>query len=367
MLLFSAVAVVAVAPRWRGVRLWLALAGDGAIDSGARSIFAVPLGPEEVAGPWAPKSWIANFPAGTDEAASRPALLFAHGLTESGIGDERVQRAVHAFGSVGFFVLAPEIAAMRWPSHREPDIEDLATEWRRLAIPSRAPGDVDPTRLGGIGVSLGGALLVRAVAQAVRHGAPPPRALLLVGVPFDLDTLIDGWAGPPLADATEEDRDGHAIARRAILLVAVAELFAGRDAELEALRAWLTAESPPRGEPATDDGGALSFAAFAREPTMESPWLARTREAARKRLAPLSLARHVEDLDALGDVPVFLIHGRDERFVPPEHMDELARRLRGSRPLRSGLLGHVEIKDASLAERWEHVTWIDDFLDRVDP
>ena len=367
LVVLVATAAVVLVPRWRAIRLWMDLNGEGAVDVAARTIFAVPLGPEEGAGPWAPKAWIARFGKPRGKAGQLPGLLFVHGLTEDGLGDERIQRAVHAFSRGGFFVLAPEVASLRWPGDRAPDVADLAREWRRLVVAGEAPEEADRAHAGAVGVSLGGSLLLRAVAHAVRDGAPAPRALLLLGVPFDLEPLLAAWAGAPPPDASQADRDDHAFARHAVLQAAAGELFGSRPEVHRAVQAWLAAAFVPVGAPGTDDEEALAFAAFAVDANASPGWGERVRDAAWARLAPLSLAQHVEELDVLADVPVYLIHGRTDRLIPIQHMHDLAAHLPRAHVLESSLVGHADIGSSTLAERWAHVVDVDDFLDEVDP
>ncbi|MGE0191949.1 MAG: hypothetical protein AB7T63_07880 [Planctomycetota bacterium] len=367
LVVVTATAAVLLVPRWRGVRLWLDLTGDGALTLGARTLHAVPLTPEEAKAPWAPKAWLASFPPAQGEAKTLPGLLFVHGLAADGLGDERIQRAVHAFCQGGFFVLAPEVASLRWPGEREPDVGDLAHEWRRMVTPGEAPEEADPERAGGVGVSLGGALLLRSVAHAVRAGAQPPRALLLLGVPYDLEPLLAAWSGAPPSGATKGELDDHAFARHAVLQAAAGELFADRPDVHRAVQAWLGAAQVPAGRPATDDADALAFAAFAVDPTADRTWHQRVRDAAWARLGPLSLAQHVDELEVLSAVPVYLVHGRGDRLVPVDQMRALAKHLPRAHVLESSLLGHADIGSATLAERWAHVVDVDDFLDEVDP
>lgn len=367
LVVLVATATVLFVPRWRAISLWMDLTGDDAVDVGARTIFAVPLDPEEAAGPWAPKAWIAQFGRPRGEAAQLPGLLFVHGLAADGLGDERIQRAVHAFARGGFFVLAPEVASLRWPGDRAPDVADLAREWRRLVVAGEAPEEVDPAHAGAVGVSLGGSLLLRGVAEAVRGGAPAPRALLLLGVPFDLQPLLDAWAGPPPADATKADRDDHAFARHAVLQAAAGELFQARPDVHRSVQSWLATAQTPVGAPATSDEEALAFASFAVDANAAPEWHERVRNAAWTRLAPLSLAQHLEDLAVLANVPIYLVHGRSDRLVPVHHMHDMAAHLPRARVLESALMGHADIGSSTLGERWAHVVDVDDFLDEVDP
>lgn len=360
-------AAVLVVPRWRGVRLWMDLTGDEALDPGARGLFAVPLPPPaDPAAPWQPKVWIARFPDVRGAPGSQPGLLFAHGLAAEGLGDERIQRVVHALGRAGFLVLAPEIASLRWPGHYAPDIADLAGELARLDAPDLAPLEADPRRHGAMGVSLGGALLLRALAHHIREGGVAPRAVLLIGVPYDLEPLLALWSGPPPATWTAAQVEEHRFARSGVLMAAVPGLFHDDEHVRRTLLAWLATAWVPPDLPALDDERALEFARHVQDPTVAPAWRDRVRAAAWERLGPLSLAQHADELVALKDVEVFLVHGRGDALIPAAQMEALARHLPRARPLLSGLLGHADLGEASLAERWAHVTWVDDFLDAID-
>jgi pimeloyl-ACP methyl ester carboxylesterase len=309
-------------------------------------------------------------------------VVVVHGLAEEGVADPRLWRLAAAFSAAGFGVTVPEVSVLR----------DLRTDPRAagtLAGPgASAPGARElslaadavvaavprgrPTLL--VGVSVGGALALRAAARA----GEDVRAVLLVGAPDDVVACARGWFrradAPEGADAAAAARaEAGRFARAALLRSALPWLVADAS-EVERLGAWLRDAKgwradplPPDARPTSEAGRRLERVALAGERASEEDveWAL---SGAKGLLEGLSPAHREEDLARLA-CPVFLVHGVSDPLVPVEEMARLAARLRGRvavETLSSRLVAHVGVEDPGIAETWRHVRFLSRAFDAVE-
>lgn len=369
LLLLAVGAAALVLPRWGALQLLLDLHGSDAIEPRARILFAAPAAPQTPNSPdWQPGGWLAVLPDEQVEPGSRAGMLMFHGITQDGLADERLQRAVQAFARREFVVVAPEIAALVRPDRHTADIEWAVAELERFERDSLRPAAMERGRYGAMGASIGGALLLRAIAVHRSRGGVGPAAVLLVGVPFDLERLVARWVAPAGPDATARERADLAFARGAMERAAVPGLLGDESSEdRDALAHWLArGEERPDARAMFHSPAVLAFAleAAAGDAASEAH-RTRVAEAAWQRVQSLSLAGRTDELALLADLPIWLVHGASDRLIPPDHAEAIARSLPGTRLLLSSWVGHAEMGEPPWLESWEHVVWLDGFLDAL--
>jgi pimeloyl-ACP methyl ester carboxylesterase len=303
----------------------------------------------------------------------RPAIVVVHGVTEAGVRDARLWRLAEAIDAAGLTAHVPEVPGMKRMGDGSGDVGRIRRAFEDVAG-GRVPG-ADPTRFGVLGVSLGGALALRAAAGMPARDAP--RALLLVGAPDDTLALAREWFRRPdaPADAPPETRlhaEMGRFARLSTLRLALGALVSGADAGT--IGAWLS--DPPEYRIAalpadvaleTDAGRRFASAAAAGAGAAEEDLAWVLDGAARGGLATMSPASWDADLAPLR-APCFLIHGAGDPLVASSEMTRLAARLAPRAPVRtleSRLLEHVGVGSPGLAETWRHVRFMKGFLDAV--
>ncbi len=374
--------------RWLVLPLLLLLLGGGAAAlllerRGALAVLltfqeAVPADLEAGAAPPPGLEWVEDparhgvarlWRARPDDPDGAPVLVLVVGVGRHGIRDGRVLRAVEAFRRGGCEVLAPELPMLVTPAR--PD-DDLARLGRLLDVAfERAAGAPRP-RVLLAGVSVGASLLLRALIERLEGGGSPPRAWLGIGVPYDVEAASAAWfeapAGPAALDPEAVDAAAFA---RAVLWRAGLSRRVADAGDRSRLAAWLDEVWRPVEAP----DGLVSPAgrAFAQE-VLAGPAVWRERhpevlDAATDALDLLSPARWSERLARLAPVRCFLLHGETDPQFPVAQGERLAAALAPHAPtvlLRSRVLGHTAVGRPGLGEAWEHVCFIDDFLDAAD-
>ncbi len=311
-----------------------------------------------------------------DAARGAPLLIDPKTLAETlagqhGIRDGRVVRAVEAFRRGGFHVVAPEVPMLVRPSQPDRDLQRL----RRLLAHVLDEGGLSATRgrVAVAGVSVGASLLLTALIEHLRAGGSAPRALLGIGVPFDLPEASRAWFSLPLPgpEGVEHPefflRDGAVFARSFLWRAALPALV-DAEADREQLRAWLASENRPRVAPA--ELRSPSGRAFG-EMVVAGPeaWTHRRAEvlaAAAENIRLLSPIDHVERFSELRGVRVFLLHGEEDPQVPLSHGQRLQASLARHTLavlLRSRMVGHTSVSSVGPVEALAHLTFMDDFLD----
>jgi pimeloyl-ACP methyl ester carboxylesterase len=331
------------------------LAGDCAGDLVAQS--ATVATPEGAARAW--RFW----PRG-DAATRGPAVVLLPGLRPQGPRDPAVARFGRALARAGLRVLAPEIPALMGCRFDPGAVEIIGSAVDHLAEETGQP-------VGLIGLSFGGGLaLLVAGNPRYRHQVA---YVVTVGAHDDLGRVAryclthraegpegveDRWADPKglrvllcaLADRlfAPEDLD----AAREVLARALAEDDDGAGRTLERLsestRAKVQAAlSPQFSEAQSELAGALGVELEAAEVA--------------EALAAASPAGRCGAIEA----PVYLLHGADDRLIPPSESAWISRELPPGRVrahLVTPALGHADLADAAPGDTEAVVAFLENVL-----
>jgi pimeloyl-ACP methyl ester carboxylesterase len=307
------------------------------------------------------------------DGRSHPTLVFVHGVSADGLRDGRILRAIEAFHRGGFTVVAPELGPLTDPTRAPAELEGLDRLLEALAT-GKIPG-ANGGRFGLVGISVGAAVALRAGARYQAGGGDGLRGILAIGAPDDLKISARLWfeaSDPDEAGGESLDwqRQNAAAFARAFVLRAALPVRVADEDDAHALSSWFSEaarwkEDPPalRTEAARALASLLRAAPAARaaaaEQLLDDAW---------PRLATLSPAAWTEELSALRGVPVFVLHGEADPLIPVGDADRLRTRLEAHTlvsVLKSGLVGHTAVGDASIAERVDHIVFLDDFFDMV--
>ena len=314
-------------------------------------------------------AWIAR-PSGD---GPHPLLLFVAGIAPKGLGDGRIVRAVDAFRRAGFLVVAPLVPGLVDPGTPDPDMESLGR--LLVALDRGAVADAAAAPLGVVAISVGAPYALRVLAAHVAGGGRRPGAFLAIGAPADFDRCARRWFDTPRLGKekpeNQEDELRHAgDLGRNMLWRAAARHLVPDAADARRLGAWLTQRWVPEQAPeglATDAGRA--YAAMVLGPP--EGWRVR-RDEVLGASAPwttwLSPVRFRGELEPLGDLPVYLLHGDSDPLVPASELQPLAELL-GARmrvtTLRSHMVSHTDVDDVGLGERLAHLDFMDAFFDEI--
>lgn len=299
-----------------------------------------------------------------------PVLVFVHGVAPEGIRDGRIVNAVRAFGAAGFTVLAPELPTLVDPL--APGTPGAGTARLLAALGAGKIHGIRRDRIGVVGISVGGALALRACATFRREGGTGLRAVLAIGAPDDMRRPAVGWFAAedttPAGYGTLlwEQRNAAEFARNFLLRAGLRKRL-GADPDLQKLADWM-AEDPIPKEPLE---GVTSKAVWEAALWLLAPADLRATERERvlhdaaNRIEGLSPALWSDELAHLRGVQVFLLHGHGDPLVPIEEAAHLARRLRKFTVvsvLESHLVGHTSVEDVGFGEQLSHVVQMDDFF-----
>jgi pimeloyl-ACP methyl ester carboxylesterase len=302
-----------------------------------------------------------------------PVMLFVHGVAPEGIRDGRILRAVRAFARGGFLVVAPEVGGLVDPTVRQGDEVRMLRLLRALAageLEGAAPG-----RIGAVGISVGGAALLKVCAAYRAEGGRGLRAVMAIGAPEDVRRPAEDWFSLPNPDPeggesfTWKRRNAAAFARNFVSRAALAKRFRDNPDRV-VLRDWLAEtwipETPPEG--LTTEAGRAFASWFLSEP---SRWSAQRESVLRDgwdQMRPLSPAAWRKSLRHLRGVAVFLLHGVGDPLVPVAEAERLRAALRVHTAvslLESRMVAHTTVADVGIGERLAHLAFMDDFLDMV--
>ena len=309
----------------------------------------------------------------TPDGKVHPTLVFIHGVARVGLRDGRILRAIEAFHRAGFTVIAPEIGPLLDPTRPSDEVDGLDRLLDALAA-GRIEG-ASTSRFGLVGISVGGALALRAGARFQERGGRGLRGILAIGAPDDLRTPARDWfvlpdPAPEGGDSLEWRRNNAAAFARNFVLRAALEKRVGNHPDFTRLRDWLAEEAlPAAAAPELETEAGQALARIVHAPAAER---AKERDAlladAWHQLIVLSPADWSAQLTHLRGIAVFLLHGYGDPLVPIAEADLLAARLERHTlvsVLRSRVLGHTAVNGAGLREQLAHVVFLDDFFDMV--
>jgi pimeloyl-ACP methyl ester carboxylesterase len=365
VLVAAALAVEAYVRNRRAIAFLSALGSEDEVPGAEFRPLRVPL---EGLGPGATAEALYLPP----EESGSPTMVVVAGLTAEGVRDPRVARLARAFRRAGFAVLLPEVEELRRPGEGAPDGAPAVRGALRLAAEGGLPKEADGSRIGLVGVSVGGPYALRAATSAPAG----LRALFLVGVPDDVRALAREWFRRPVAPegatgAAFARSEAGVFARHALLETALPHRVPAADAA--SLRAWLQAfgEDPARrGDadpvPGSDAGRRWMTAALAEADASaeDVDWVLDAASDALARLSPAAWDAELAGLRA----PVFLAHGVEDPLVPVAELAPLTARLSRRvevRALESAMLSHVGVASPGFAETWRHVRFVTAFFDAM--
>ena len=303
---------------WHAAEPWLKaglLFTDGVLRLPVRPLTWVTSEPERLELSWggaepAPAGrGVLTLPGG---AGPHPAVVLALGAEAARPDDPRVARLTDALARLGIATLHPLSESLDGGVVGPEEIERLVGAWRALGTEAR----VEPGRVGFVGLSVGGSLSL--IAAADERIAGDVWFVMAVGPYADAGLL----AAETASGIFESDDGRHAWEPRAITRRVVLRSLAsvaGGEEPAAALLAPGGYDEALRRMRATEAGIA--------------EWI--------EALSPLV---HLDGLAA----PVYLIHDREDRFVPWPHSELLASAHPPDIYHRTDLFEHVEPKPDSL-------------------
>lgn len=228
---------------------------------------------------------VLTLPAG---AGPHPAVVLALGAEAARPDDPRVARLTEALARLGVGSLHPLSEALDAGVVEPVEVERLVGAWRALAAEPR----VEPGRIGFVGLSVGGSLSL--IAASDRRIADDVWFVMAVGPYGDAGLLAAETAsGIFLRDGVREAWEPRAITRR-VVLRSLASVTGGEE---------------PAAALLAPDGYEEALERMRRAEAGLAEWI--------DALSPL---RHLEGLSA----PLYLLHDREDRFVPWPHSELIA-------------------------------------------
>jgi len=282
-------------------------------------------------------------------------LVLVHGVHYLGIDDPRLVRVAESIAATGLTVLTPEIASLA----------DYHLDRAAVAEIGVAAGALR-TQLGGrkpvgvVGISFAGGLALLAAADP--EIGRDIGYVVTVGAYDDLARVSRFYATGSIAgpDGARSSLRPHEYGPVVWVYSHLEDFFPSEGIEgvRGALRHWLHDEHDEAHAAASSlpDASKVKLEElFAGELDRAVPDLLADVDRHAPDLAPISPHEHLKGVH----VPVFALHGSDDRLIPASETLWIAHDLPPgtlARALVSGALTHVEIgKQASLAERWRAV------------
>jgi acetyl esterase/lipase len=297
--------------------------------------------------------------------ANAPALVLLHGLHRLGVDEPRLQGFARALASSGVLVHTPEVAELTDYRVEPSAVETIG----RAAI--QAGEIAGRSQVGVMGFSFAGGLALLAAADPRYRGSIA--FTVSVGGHHDLERIARFFVEDriPTAEGGELAMKAHDYGLLVLLYGATGDFFSGEDtgAAHEALRLWL-ANDRDRARKAAEG---LSPPGKAK---MERIFAERGAELAGEVKATLGKQKAgmaaVSPAGKLGAVSggVYLLHGSDDRVIPPSEALWLAREVPASRlkaVLVSPAVQHVELQGKpSWLEQARVVAFMASLLDEAE-
>jgi pimeloyl-ACP methyl ester carboxylesterase len=285
----------------------------------------------------------------------RCGVVLVHGVHYLGIDEPRLVRFAESLAETGLTVFTPQVASLADYRVDWAAVAEIGTAVRALRAQLGGPEPV-----GVVGISFAGSLALLAASDP--EVGRDIGFVVTVGSYDDLARVSRFYATGTIVDPDGVTRSlrPHEYGPVVWVYSHLEDFFPveGLEDVRGALRHWLHDEHD-------EARAAAARLASASKVKLEALFAGEMNRAVPDLLADID--RHASDLASLSPhdhlkgihVPVFALHGSDDRLIPPSETLWIARDLpRGtlSRMLVSGALTHVEIGDqASLGERWRVV------------
>ena len=368
LLLLLGVGAVMIVPRWGALQA-LRMTMQPKPELGT-----LPEGITRVTGPEAlgfAEALIARPSAGGD----RPVIVFVPGVTDDhGIRNPRVVHAADAFRQAGHIVFVPDIVMFNDPGRADDDdLTRLVRLYEQVADGKIAGSQKNA--FGAFGVSLGAALALNALSIFRANGGRGCRAALCLGMPGNLYAEAMRWfvipqlpedapSGPEKASS-----DAGLFGRNVIYRTAIPALIP-HDGDGAKLKKWLDDSWRGDGKPE----GLKTEAARWFVSSFRGGVDAWRRDREKVIGAAWGLMRHNSPADFrdrfkdLAGVTIFLMHGVHDPQVQISnlaHLEMFLGKVTTVVALRSHLVSHAHVVDVSIAEKFRHLVFMDDFFDMV--
>ncbi|MCS6898498.1 MAG: hypothetical protein RMJ98_02075 [Myxococcales bacterium] len=299
------------------------------------------------------------------ERKDAPALVLLHGLHRLGVDEPRLRGFARALASSGVLVYTPEVVELTDYRIAPASIETIG----RAAV--RASEITGRSQVGVMGFSFAGGLALLAAAD---HRFRDSIAFVVsVGGHHDLDRVARFFLEDRIATAegSELRMKAHDYGLLVLLYGAAGDFFPGEDEKpaREALRLWLSGEREAAwkiAEGLSQAGRKKMDAIFAEKGAELGEEVRRVlgkQEAAMAAVSPAGKLRGVSG-------HVYLLHGSEDRVIPPSEVLWLAREVPASRlkaVLVSPAIQHVELQGKpSWLEQARVVVFLASLLDAAE-
>jgi pimeloyl-ACP methyl ester carboxylesterase len=258
-------------------------------------------------------------------------LLLAHGMTDRGADDPRIVRLARALAHAGYRVVLPTFDEIRDARIRGSSVGDVA---EAIEVVARHGGLGARRPIGVIGPSFSGAIALRAVSRV----SALVSTVLAIGAFHDPRAVIEHLM-------LEDEVDPYG---RYVVLSNYLPLSSERDPMIEdAVRVAIADDQRPskllpRHLEALSHAQRHRFELLTNDPAGRRDVLERVRRLLAAELGAIAVdPRHI-------DVPVVLLHGRDDRVIPADQSRSLHRRIRAhggdSTLVVTPLLSHGDLR-----------------------
>ncbi len=253
------------------------------------------------------------------QANTQPAtaLVFVPGLTPDGILNPRFVAVARALARSGYLVLTPDIPAFREFRLTGDSVDQISFWYRQL----RRNDEFQASRVGFVGVSVGGTLSLLAVA---RHPLSRDADFVVcIGGYQDLSRCQSRWFSMAAAQEKHGRYPVQFYGRWIAMLMALDALPDPTDRVRmrEILEHLLVQGKTSTEMPSSPEAARWYRYAVLDESDEDVPELVATQ------LQPNYAALSPEGELAFIECPVFLVHGAGDELIPPEETEELRRRL----------------------------------------